>query len=106
MKPESLATLREYMIEEVTALRASGLPASQFSIGKPYTCHKLRYWSLKLRNEEEPLETTAIGGFSQIAVSNPISLDSSVVKAEIICPNGIRIALYEPLTASFLKSLL
>ena len=94
------------MIEEVNAFRTSGLPATKFCIDKPYTSHKLKYWASKLRGEQELEHSGSVEGFSRISVSGSTSLATAGVKAEIVCPNGIRIALYESLTANFLKSLL
>jgi len=103
MTPIERNSLSEYMHSEVSAYLASNLPIRQFCEGKPYTFHKLNYWVLKIRKAENGDQSSPGSGFSAIKVSND---RSSTAHADIIYPNGIRIAIYQPLSASLLKSLL
>ncbi|MGH2623468.1 MAG: IS66 family insertion sequence element accessory protein TnpA, partial [Sphingobacterium sp.] len=99
------SSLSQYMHAEVIAYHASNLPVHKFCEGKPYTFHKLNYWILKIRKEQKGGQYAQRSGFSSIKVSSPRGV-TSTANADIIYPNGIRIAIYEPLTASLLKSLL
>ena len=91
------------MRAEVESLFKSGQTIREFCTEKPYTIHKLGYWKNKvLRESANPVSTPS--GF--VALRPSTILDKQDVKVEIICPNGIKINVFEPVTASFIKSLL
>ena len=93
-----------YMRSEVSAFRVSGQTIKTFSIGKPYTHHKLAYWSAKIKKESNGIQEKEASGFISL---NPVATSNkSTLKAEVVCPNGIRINIYEPINANFIKSLL
>ena len=103
MIPIERNALSEYMHSEVSAYLASNQSVRHFCEGKPYTFHKLNYWVLKIRKEEISKQSIPGSGFSTIKASNN---RAPITHADIIYPNGIRIAVYEPLSSSLLKSLL
>ena len=95
---------RAYMRSEVSAFHVSGQTIKEFSNGKPYTHHKLAYWSAKIKKETNGVQEKETSGF--ISLNAVATSNKSNLKAEVVCPNGIRINIYEPINASFIKSLL
>lgn len=106
MNLQEKSSLNQYMREEVSAYHASQLPVRQFCEDKPYTFHKLNYWVLKIKKEQNGGQHVQKSGFSSIKVSNGTPNTAHTAHADINYPNGIRITIYEPLTVSLLKSLL
>lgn len=95
---------RDYMRSEVSAFRVSGQTIKEFAKGKPYTHHKLAYWSAKIKKEVIKGSDCIDTGF--VALKPVLGSSKSTLMAEIVCPNGIRVNIYEPISASFIKSLL
>lgn len=106
MTHQERSFLAQHMREEVEGFIASNLPIRQFCEDKPYTHHKLSYWVGKIRKEQGIGQDGHQRGFSALKVGGSRSQTAGNVCADIIYPNGIRIAIYEPITATLLKSLL
>ena len=99
MDQSKQAEVSAFMRSEVEAFYSSGKSVRDFCVGKPYTFHKLNYWKLKVNREQNNT------GFIPLKPLCPTEV-TPAARAEIICPNGIRINIYEPVTSSFIKSLL
>lgn len=95
------------MRKEVAAFKASGLLIAQFCQDKSYTLHKLNYWVIKVKREEFGLPAnSSTKGFSTLKPGNNIGSTNSQPSADIVYPNGMRVSIYQQVTAAFLKSLL
>lgn len=107
MNHQERLLLDQQMRKEVAAFKSSGHPIAQFCQDKSYTLHKLNYWVIKVKREEsgQPA-TSSTKGFSTLKPGNIAGPTLSTPSAEIVYPNGMRVALYESVTANFLKSLL
>jgi hypothetical protein len=106
MTRQERSSLDQHMRGEVDAFIASNMPARQFCKDKPYTHHKLNYWVGKIRKEQEIPKDGSQRGFFALKIGSTRSQMAGNVCADIIYPNGIRIAIYEPLSATLLKLLL
>ena len=104
MDKEKQAGLSAFMRSELESFYLSGKSVRDFCMDKPYTFHKLNYWKLKVNREQNKIlgENT---GFVSLKPADSVGI-STVAKAEIVFPNGIRVNIYESVTASFIKSLL
>jgi transposase-like protein len=75
--------------------------------------HKIKYstfhyWIKKLSKEDSPaVASFQENGFSQISISEPIATSHSLQPSAVLTfPSGVRLELFAPLEAGFLKSLL
>lgn len=106
MDRQEISKLSQEMRNEVAAFKASGLSVRTFCENKPYTFHKFNYWALKLKKEDSGQYGSSKKGFSTLKPSKATVFASNSPSVEITFPNGIQVALYESVTANFLKSLL
>lgn len=106
MNHQERLLLDQQMRKEVAAFQSSGLAITQFCQDKPYTLHKLNYWVMKIKKEEAGLAGSSIKGFSTLRPGNNAGSAIHLPSADILYPNGIRISIYERVTAVLLKSLL
>lgn len=86
--------------------QSSGLTKVAFCKENKIVKSTFHYWIKKL-HEKEPSSSTRGSGFSQIPVQPlaPVSQDQQAL-AVINFPSGVRVELFSPVEASFLKQLM
>ena len=81
--------------------QASGLSQIAYSQAHGLTFHKFNYWCRKF---QQPAAKSQAAGFVSVRVKEPAN--SSVAWLEIERADGSKIRFYQPVEATFLKSLL
>src|SRR5680860_1282095 len=87
--------------------QSSGISKAAFCRQQGIVNPTFHYWIKKFRGEELPLSPPARSrGFSQIPVRPVTAAQDQQALAVISFPSGMRVELYSPVEASFLKDLM
>lgn len=85
--------------------QSSGLTKVAFCRQNGIVSSTFHYWIKKFRQQELPLSGSVRKGFLQIPVQPPVVAQDQQVVVVINFPSGVRVELFSPVEASFLKDL-
>jgi hypothetical protein len=97
-----MKSTEEVWAERVTAWRASGLPATQFSVGKAFTASGLRYWASRLKQASGATTGVTLARIVRSAtdVKGQVAVEVSSAGARVIVEPGFDAALLREVVAA------
>ena len=101
-----LEEYRKQRLELMSLWKTSGLSPKEFCKKHNFPSHQFYYWLKVLKDKKTSSPPAAAGNFIPVKLQKMEQQATTSPVLELVCPNGIQLKFYSPVSFSELRSLI